>query len=92
MKLADFGLARMYGTPQIRLSPDPITLWYKPPEMLLGATQYSAAVDMWSVGCIFGEMATSRPNASTKHAQLTDAARSGAVSESGLAVGAATST
>ena len=29
MKLADFGLARMYGTPKTRLSPEPITLWYK---------------------------------------------------------------
>jgi len=35
MKLADFGLARMYGTPKTRLSPQAITLWYKPPELLL---------------------------------------------------------
>ena len=61
MKLADFGLARMYGTPKVRLSPDPITLWYKPPELLLGATQYSSAVDMWSVGCIFAELLLRRP-------------------------------
>ncbi len=46
MKLADFGLARMYGTPKTRLSPQAITLWYKPPEMLLGASEYSAAADM----------------------------------------------
>lgn len=50
LKLADFGLARMYGTPKTRLSPQAITLWYKPPELLMGAYEYSAAVDMWSVG------------------------------------------
>jgi cyclin-dependent kinase 7 len=35
MKLADFGLARMHGTPKTRLSPEAITLWYKPPELLM---------------------------------------------------------
>ena len=61
MKLADFGLARMYGTPKTRLSPQAITLWYKPPELLLGANEYSAVVDMWSVGCIFAEMLLREP-------------------------------
>lgn len=61
MKLADFGLARMYGTPQTRLSPQAITLWYKPPELLLGAYEYSSAADMWSVGCIFAELLLRRP-------------------------------
>ena len=61
MKLADFGLARMYGTPKQRLSPQAITLWYKPPELLLGASQYSSAADMWSVGCIFAELLLRRP-------------------------------
>jgi len=56
MKLADFGLARMYGTPKTRLSPQAITLWYKPPELLLGASEYGAAADLWSVGCIFAEL------------------------------------
>jgi len=41
MKLADFGLARLYGTPKVRLSPEAITLWYKPPELLLGASEVS---------------------------------------------------
>jgi cyclin-dependent kinase 7 len=49
MKLADFGLSRMHGTPKTRLSPQAITLWYKPPELLLGAYEYSFAADMWSV-------------------------------------------
>jgi cyclin-dependent kinase 7 len=61
LKLADFGLARLYGTPKTRLSPQAITLWYKPPELLLGANEYSAAVDMWSVGCIFAEMLLREP-------------------------------
>lgn len=61
MKLADFGLARLYGTPRTRLSPQAITLWYKPPELLLGASEYSSAADMWSVGCIFAELLLRRP-------------------------------
>jgi len=61
MKLADFGLARLYGTPKTRLSPEAITLWYKPPELLLGASEYSAAADMWSIGCIFAELLLRRP-------------------------------
>mmetsp|Transcript_18074 Transcript_18074/g.23420 ORF Transcript_18074/g.23420 Transcript_18074/m.23420 type:complete len:307 (+) Transcript_18074:29-949(+) len=61
MKLADFGLARLYGTPKIRLSPQAITLWYKPPELLLGCSEYSSAADMWSVGAIFAELLLRRP-------------------------------
>jgi len=61
MKLADFGLARMYGTPKAHLSPQAITLWYKPPELLLGAYEYSSKADMWSVGCIFAELLLRRP-------------------------------
>jgi len=61
MKLSDFGLARMYGTPKVRLSPQAITLWYKPPELLLGASEYSDSADMWSVGCIFAELLLRRP-------------------------------
>jgi len=61
MKLGDFGLARMYGTPKARLSPQAITLWYKPPELLFGASEYSSAADMWSVGCIFAQLLLRRP-------------------------------
>ena len=38
-----------------------ITLWYRPPELLLGGTRYSNAVDMWSAGCIFAELICGRP-------------------------------
>jgi serine/threonine protein kinase len=34
-----------------------VTLWYRAPEVLLGSRHYSTAIDMWSVGCIFAEMA-----------------------------------
>jgi cyclin-dependent kinase 7 len=71
MKLADFGLARMYGTPKQRLSPQAITLWYKPPELLLGATEYSSAADMWSVGCIFAELVLRRPFLQGKNSDMS---------------------
>ncbi len=38
-----------------------ITLLYRPPEILLGSPVYASPVDMWSVGCVFGEMATGQP-------------------------------
>lgn len=38
-----------------------MTLWYRAPEILLGGRQYSTGVDMWSIGCIFGEMCTRKP-------------------------------
>lgn len=71
MKLADFGLARMYGTPKTRLSPQAITLWYKPPELLLGASEYSSAADMWSVGCIFAELLLRRPFLQGKNSDIS---------------------
>jgi cyclin-dependent kinase 7 len=71
MKLADFGLARMYGTPKARLSPQAITLWYKPPELLLGACEYSSAADMWSVGCIFAELLLRRPFLQGKNSDIS---------------------
>lgn len=71
MKLADFGLARMYGTPKTRLSPQAITLWYKPPELLLGAYEYSSAADMWSVGCIFAELLLRRPFLQGKNSDIS---------------------
>ncbi|VDP98021.1 unnamed protein product [Trichobilharzia regenti] len=49
LKLADFGLARAYGIPVV-------TLWYRPPDVLLGAKLYTTSIDMWSAGCIFAEM------------------------------------
>jgi cyclin-dependent kinase len=38
-----------------------VTLWYRSPELLLGSTQYNASIDIWSIGCIFSEMASGTP-------------------------------
>lgn len=61
LKLADFGLARAFGVPLRTYTHEVVTLWYRAPEILLGGRQYSTGVDMWSVGCIFAEMATKKP-------------------------------
>ncbi|KAG8802002.1 Cyclin-dependent kinase catalytic subunit [Serendipita sp. 398] len=56
LKIADFGLARAFGIPLRTYTHEVVTLWYRAPEVLLGARQYSTALDMWSVGCILAEM------------------------------------
>ncbi|KAM9752352.1 cyclin-dependent kinase 11B isoform 2-T3 [Menidia menidia] len=61
LKIGDFGLAREYGSPLKPYTPVVVTLWYRSPELLLGAKEYSTAVDLWSVGCIFGELLTQKP-------------------------------
>ena len=38
-----------------------MTLWYRPPDVLRGATDYSLPIDLWGVGCIFFEMAAGKP-------------------------------
>ncbi|GFH48305.1 hypothetical protein CTEN210_04781 [Chaetoceros tenuissimus] len=58
VKLADFGLARLSGLPSGPYTSEVVTLWYRAPELLLGATRYCGPVDVWSIGCIFAEMAT----------------------------------
>ncbi|KIJ45601.1 hypothetical protein M422DRAFT_59776 [Sphaerobolus stellatus SS14] len=63
IKVADFGLARRFGDPVGvgGMTQLVVTLWYRAPEILLGATSYSTAVDMWSVGCIFAELLLNEP-------------------------------
>uniref|UniRef100_A0A8C5CDC2 Protein kinase domain-containing protein n=1 Tax=Gadus morhua TaxID=8049 RepID=A0A8C5CDC2_GADMO len=61
LKLADFGLARAKSVPTKTYSNEVVTLWYRPPDVLLGSTEYSTPIDMWGVGCIFYEMVTGRP-------------------------------
>ncbi|CAN6470690.1 unnamed protein product [Victoria cruziana] len=62
LKLADFGLARSFSSDHNgNLTNRVITLWYRPPELLLGSTKYGPAVDMWSVGCIFAELLNGKP-------------------------------
>ncbi|CAF1013173.1 unnamed protein product, partial [Didymodactylos carnosus] len=61
LKLADFGLARIKSFPTKTYSHEVVTLWYRPPDVLLGSTEYSTPIDIWAVGCIFYEMACGRP-------------------------------
>ncbi|KAI9874379.1 MAG: hypothetical protein M1830_009805 [Pleopsidium flavum] len=61
MKVADFGMARYFGDPPPKMTQLVVTLWYRAPELLLGAETYGAEVDMWSIGCIFGELLTKEP-------------------------------
>lgn len=84
LKIADFGLARKFGTPppsplsaqsaalaaedfgtQVRkrhpMTPRVVTLWYRAPELLYGTSDYTTSIDMWSVGCIFGELLLHTP-------------------------------
>ena len=61
LKLADFGLARASGIPVKGFTHEVVTLWYRPPDVLLGSQKYSSAIDIWSVGCILAEMVNMRP-------------------------------
>ncbi|EDV97249.1 GH16743 [Drosophila grimshawi] len=74
VKLADFGLARLYNA-EDRERPytnKVITLWYRPPELLLGEERYGPSIDVWSCGCILGELFLKRPlfQANAEMAQL----------------------
>jgi len=51
LKIADWGLARSWNSEMKRLTNKVITLWYRPPELLLGCLEYTPKIDMWSVGC-----------------------------------------
>ncbi|XP_074316427.1 protein IMPAIRED IN BABA-INDUCED STERILITY 1-like [Silene latifolia] len=62
LKVADFGLANFCSTSHRQpLTSRVITLWYRPPELLLGATSYGPSVDLWSVGCVFAEVLLGKP-------------------------------
>ena len=67
VKLADFGLARsLENLKQVQqrrpeLTDYIATRWYRPPEIVLGSTKYSKAVDMWAMGCLIGELLTGKP-------------------------------
>lgn len=57
VKLADFGLARAFQIPIHTYTHEVVTLWYRAPEILLGEKHYTPAIDIWSLGCIFAELA-----------------------------------
>ncbi|KAI4486131.1 hypothetical protein M0802_012551 [Mischocyttarus mexicanus] len=61
IKVADFGLGRAFGIPVRVYTHEVVTLWYRAPEILLGSSRYSCAIDVWSIGCIFAEMVMKKP-------------------------------
>jgi len=61
LKIADFGLGREHGLPINELTHEVVTLWYRPPEILLGKQRYSGSADVWGIACIMAEMATKIP-------------------------------
>ncbi|OMJ86460.1 hypothetical protein SteCoe_12041 [Stentor coeruleus] len=61
IKLADFGLARSFCLPMKTYTHEVVTLWYRAPEILMGTKKYSTPIDIWSIGCIFAELATGKP-------------------------------
>ncbi|CEI89902.1 Putative CMGC/CDK/CDK7 protein kinase [Rhizopus microsporus] len=61
LKIADFGLTRDWGDPGKQMTSQVVTRWYRSPELLFGAKEYSYAVDIWAVGCIFAELMLRTP-------------------------------
>ncbi|CAI9767274.1 unnamed protein product [Fraxinus pennsylvanica] len=61
LKLADFGLARIFGSPGRRFTHQVFARWYRAPELLFGAKQYGPGVDVWAAACIFAELLLRRP-------------------------------
>ncbi|KAK2954222.1 putative Cyclin-dependent kinase 3 [Blattamonas nauphoetae] len=61
IKIGDFGLARSFSIPTRAYSHDVVTLWYRPPEILLGSDKYDTSADLWSCGCIIAELFLGRP-------------------------------
>eukprot|EP01112_Ceratiomyxa_fruticulosa_P017144 TRINITY_DN5284_c0_g2_i1.p1 TRINITY_DN5284_c0_g2~~TRINITY_DN5284_c0_g2_i1.p1 ORF type:complete len:366 (+),score=73.55 TRINITY_DN5284_c0_g2_i1:381-1478(+) len=63
VKIADFGLARIFQSPLRPLHDNGVvvTIWYRAPELLLGSKHYTKQVDIWAIGCIFAELLTTKP-------------------------------
>jgi mitogen-activated protein kinase 1/3 len=60
LKIGDFGLARTTSDTDF-MTEYVVTRWYRAPELLLNCSEYTAAIDIWSVGCILGEIMTGQP-------------------------------
>ncbi|KAJ4967457.1 hypothetical protein NE237_019306 [Protea cynaroides] len=62
LKIADFGLATFFNPNKKQpMTSRVVTLWYRPPELLLGSTDYGVGVDLWSTGCILAELLVGKP-------------------------------
>lgn len=67
LKIADFGLSRIYHANEDRLySPQVASRWYRAPELLWGSPKYGPPVDIWAAGCVFAEMLRGVPLFSVK--------------------------
>ena len=58
LKIGEFGHAKSFGVPFHYFTDEVITLWYRPPDLLFGATNYSTCINIWSAGCIFAELSS----------------------------------
>lgn len=74
LAVCDFGLARKYGDPVEAYTSNVVTLWYRAPELLLGAKLYSTQLDCWSIGCVLAELLLKKPlfQAKTEVEQLSE--------------------
>ncbi|XP_076908756.1 putative serine/threonine-protein kinase At1g54610 [Bidens hawaiensis] len=62
LKIADFGLASFFDPNHKQpMTSRVVTLWYRPPELLFGATDYGVGIDLWSAGCILAELLAGKP-------------------------------
>ncbi|KAL9393250.1 hypothetical protein Peur_012535 [Populus x canadensis] len=62
LRIADFGLASFFDPNNKHpMTSRVVTLWYRPPELLLGATDYGVSIDLWSAGCILAELLAGKP-------------------------------
>ncbi|KAB2064929.1 hypothetical protein ES319_A09G054600v1 [Gossypium barbadense] len=61
LKLADFGLARIFGSPDRKFTHQVFARWYRAPELLFGSKLYGSGVDVWAAACIFAELLLRRP-------------------------------
>ena len=61
VKITDFGLARSYAFPLRHYTRDVVTWWYRAPEIFMGCTNYTPAIDIWSTGCLFAQLVNKFP-------------------------------
>lgn len=61
LKIGDFGLARLFGQPNMTMTNAVVTLWYRSPELLLGSEFQGTGIDMWACGCIVAELLLHKP-------------------------------
>jgi serine/threonine protein kinase len=61
LKVADLGSIRDAGRTTLRLTTAVVTLWYRAPELLMGAASYNSSIDIWSIGCLLVELVSLKP-------------------------------